>query len=105
MLTIENIEKIVSINSQAIEVGEFDERPDYYEFAFEHDNIHSTTFKVHMNRRPSRNDKESYTMQLWDGISSTPLEYAFGLKEVNNPFALLKYLNDVVFDWNVVTNK
>ena len=105
MLTIDNIEKILSINSQDVEVIEWDWDNDYYQFTFEHDNIHSTQFKVHMNRQHSRNDKDSYTMKLWDGINSTPLEYAFGLKEVNDPFALLTFLKAVINDWDNVTNK
>jgi hypothetical protein len=102
---IDNIEKILAINSQPVEVIEWDWDNDYYQFTFEYDNIHSTTFKVHMNRKPESGHKYSYTMKLWDGINPTPLEYNFGLHDVKDPFTLLKYLNDVVFDWNVVTNK
>jgi hypothetical protein len=50
MLKINNVEKILAINSQDVEVYGWECEPDYYEFIFEHDNIHSTTFKVHMNR-------------------------------------------------------
>jgi hypothetical protein len=105
MLTIENIEKITSINSQDIEVYGWECEPDYYEFQFEHDNIHSTQFKVHMNRQHSRNDKDSFTMKLWDDINSTPLEYNFGLHDVKDPFTLLNYLKEVLYDWDNVTNK
>jgi hypothetical protein len=58
MITIKNIDKIISINSQDIEVMDWNQEPDYYQFTFEHDNIHSTTFKVHMNRYPDRGDNE-----------------------------------------------
>ena len=44
MLTIDNIEKILAINSQDVEVIEWDWDNAYYEFTFEHDNIHSTHF-------------------------------------------------------------
>ena len=105
MLTIDNIEKILSINSQDVEVIEWDWDNDYYQFTFEHDNIHSTTFKVHMNRKPESGHKHSYTMKLWDQINSTPLEYNFGLHDVKDPFTLLSYLHDVINDWDNVTNK
>lgn len=105
MLKIDNIEKILSINSQDVEVIEWDWDNDYYEFTFEHDNIHSTTFKVHMNRKPDSGDNDSYTMKLWDNINSTPLEYNFGLHDVKDPFTLLNYLKEVLYDWDNVTNK
>jgi hypothetical protein len=105
MITINNIEKILSINSQNVEVIEWDWEHDYYEFTFEHDNIHSTTFKVHMNRHHDWGDKGSYRMKLWDGINSTPLEYNFGLHDVKDPFTLLNYLKEVLYDWDNVTNK
>ena len=105
MITIKNIEKILSINSQNVEVMGWECEPDYYEFTFEHDNIYSTTFKVHMNRKPESGHKYSYTMKLWDGINSTPLEYNFGLHDVKDPFTLLNYLKEVLYDWDNVTNK
>ena len=105
MLTIENIEKIGAINSQQVEVIGWDCERDYYQFLFEHDNIHSTSFKVHMNRKPESGHKHSYTMKLWDQINSTPLEYNFGLHDVKDPFTLLSYLHDVINDWDNVTNK
>jgi hypothetical protein len=105
MLTIENIEKIGAINSQQVEVIGWDCERDYYQFLFEHDNIHSTSFKVHMNRKPESGHKHSYTMKLWDQINSTPLEYNFGLHDVKDPFCLLAYLHDVINDWDNITNK
>ena len=105
MLVIRNIDKIVSINSQDIEVMDWNQEPDYYEFKFEHDNIHSTTFTARMSRYPERGHKYSYTMKLWDGINSTPLEYNFGLYDVKDPFTLLNYLKEVLYDWDNVTNK
>jgi hypothetical protein len=105
MLVIRNIDKIVSINSQDIEVMDWNQEPDYYEFKFEHENIHSTTFTARMNRYPERGHKYSYTMKLWDGINSTPLEYNFGLHDVKDPFTLLNYLKDVLYDWDNITNK
>jgi len=105
MITINNIENILAINSQDVEVIEWDWDNDYYEFTFEHDNIHSTHFKVHMNRKPDGGDKHSYTMKLWDNINSTPLEYNFGLHDIKDPFTLLNYLKEVLYDWDNVTNK
>jgi hypothetical protein len=105
MITIENIDKILSINSQKVNVMGFDYEHDFYEFIFEHDNIHSTTFKVHMNRYSNKGDNNSYKMKLWDDINSTPLEYNFELYNVNDPFCLLAYLNDVIHDWDIITNK
>ena len=105
MITIKNIEKIGAINSQQVEVIGWDCEPDYYQFLFEHDNIHSTSFKVHMNRKPESGHKHSYTMKLWDGINSTPLEYNFGLHDIKDPFTLLNYLKEVLYDWDNVTNK
>ena len=105
MLTIKNIDKIVSINSQDIEVMDWKQEPDYYEFTFEHDNIHSTTFTTRMNRHHDWGDTDSYKMRLWDGISSSPLEYNFGLHDIENPFTLLNYLKDVLYDWDNITNK
>jgi len=105
MITINNIEKILSINSQNIEVMGWECEPDYYQFIFEHDNIYSTNFKVHMSRKPDAGDKHSYKMKLWDDINSTPLEYNFGLHDVKDPFTLLNYLKEVLYDWDNVTNK
>ena len=105
MLKIDNIDKIISINSQDIEVMDWKQESDYYQFTFEHDNIHSTTFKVHMNRHHDWGDKDSYRMKLWDNINSTPLEYNFGLHDVKDPFTLLNYLKEVLYDWDNVTNK
>jgi len=105
MITINNIEKILSINSQDVEVIEWDWDNAYYEFTFEHDNIHSTHFKVLMNRHHDWGDKGSYKMKLWDSINSTPLEYNFGLHDIKDPFTLLNYLKEVLYDWDNVTNK
>ena len=105
MLTIDNIEKILAINSQDVEVIEWDWDNAYYEFTFEHDNIHSTHFKVHMSRYPDKGDNDSYKMKLWDSINSTPLEYNFGLHDIKDPFTLLNYLKEVLYDWDNVTNK
>ena len=105
MLTIENIEKIGAINTQQVEVLGWDCEPDYYQFLFEHDNIHSTSFKVHMSRYPDKGDNDSYKMKLWDSINSTPLEYNFGLHDIKDPFTLLNYLKEVLYDWDNVTNK
>ena len=105
MITIKNIDKIVSINSQDIEVMDWNQEPDYYEFKFEHDNIHSTTFTARMNRNHDWGDTDSYKMRLWDGINSTPLEYNFGLHDVKDPFTLLNYFKEVLYDWDNVTNK
>jgi hypothetical protein len=105
MITINNIENILAINSQDVEVIEWDWDNAYYEFTFEHDNIHSTTFKVHMNRHHDWGDKGSYKMKLWDSINSTPLEYNFGLHDIKDPFTLLNYLKEVLYDWDNVTNK
>jgi len=105
MLTIQNIDKILAIISQKVEVMHFQEYKDFYEFEFVDDNIHSTTFKVHMNRKPDTGDNDSYTMKLWDGISSSPLEYNFERYNVKDPFCLLAYLHDVINDWDIITNK
>ena len=105
MITINNLEKILAINSQPIEVMGCECEPDYYQFIFDHDNILSTTFKVHMNRKPESGHKYSYTMKLWDYINSTPLEYNFGLHDIKDPFTLLNYLKDVISDWDIITNK
>jgi hypothetical protein len=44
-------------------------------------------------------------MKLWDYINHTPLEYNFGLHDVKDPFTLLNYLKEVLYDWDNVTNK
>ena len=105
MITIQNLDKILAINSQRVEVMHFQEYKSLYEFEFIHDNINSTTFKVHMNRTPCSGDGKSYLMKLWDGISSSQLEYNFELYNVKDPFCLLAYLNDVIHDWDIITNK
>jgi hypothetical protein len=58
-----------------------------------------------MNRHHDWGDTDSYKMRLWDGISSSPLEYNFGLHDIENPFTLLNYLKDVLYDWDNITNK
>jgi hypothetical protein len=105
MLTINNIDKIFAINSQDVEVMSWDWDNDYYTFDFVHDNIYSAQFRVHMSRYPDKGDNDSYKMELWDGINSTPLTYNFGLHDVKDPFTLLSYLHDVINDWDNVTNK
>jgi hypothetical protein len=105
MITINNIEKILSINSQDIEVMGWECEPDFYMFTFEHHNIHSTNFKIHMNRYPDSSGDDSFGMKLWDGISSSPLEYYFERCNVKDPFSLLKYLKDVITSWDNETNK
>ena len=105
MITIRNLDKILTINSQHVEIITADQRPDFYEFKFEHDNIHSTTFIVHMNRKPDSSGDDSFGMKLYDGISSTPLEYYFERYNVKDPFCLLAYLHDVINDWDIITNK
>jgi len=105
MITIQNLDKILAINSQRVEVMHFQEYNSLYEFEFMHDNINSTTFRVHMNRHHDWGDKGSYRMKLWDSISSSPLEYNFELYNVKDPFCLLAYLHDVIMDWDIITNK
>ena len=105
MITIQNLDKILSINSQKVEVMHFQEYKHFYEFEFIDDNIHSTTFKVHMNRNPDSSGDDSFTLKLWDGISNSHLEYYFERYNVKDPFCLLAYLHDVVNDWDNITNK
>ncbi len=105
MITIKNIDKILSINSQNVEVLGMQEYPSLYEFEFINHNINSTIFKVHMNRTPCSSDGKFYLMKLWDGISNSQLEYKFELYNVKDPFCLLAYLHDVINDWDIVTNK
>ena len=105
MITINNLEKILAINSQDVEIDSCNTFEDYYRLVFFHKNIHSAHFSVHMNRKPDRGNNESYTMKLWDGISNNPLVYNFGVHDVKNPFTLLSYLHDVINDWDNVTNK
>lgn len=105
MITINNLDKILAINSQSVEIINFQTYPTFYEFEFEYDNIHSTQFKVHMNRNPDSSGDDSFGMKLYDGISNPPLEYYFERKDVKDPFALLKYLADVIYDWDIITNK
>ena len=105
MITIHNLDKILTINSQDVEILTFQKYSNFYEFEFIYENIHSITFKVHMNRNPDSSGDDSFGMKLWDGISNTPLEYYFERHNVKDPFALLKYLADVIYDWNIITNK
>lgn len=105
MITIENIDKILAINSQQIEIMTFQTYPTFYEFEFVHDNIHSTQFRVHMSRNPDAGDDNSYQLRLWDSISSTPLEYHFERCNLKTPFSLLAYLKEIVYDWDNITNK
>lgn len=105
MLKINNLDKILAINSQSVEIITADQRPDYYEFTFQYDNIHSTVFSVLMNRKPDSGDSDTYTLKLYDGIANNPLEYQFAKYNVKDPFALLKYLADVIYDWDIITNK
>ena len=105
MITINNLDKILAINSQPAEILTFQKYSNFYEFEFIHDNIHSTTFKVHMNRNPDSSGDDSFGMKLWDGISNTPLEYYFERCNVKDPFCLLAYLHDVINDWDIITNK
>jgi len=105
MITIKNIDKILSINSQDVEILTFQEHNSLYEFEFVHDNINSAQFKVHMSRYPDSGDSDSYRMKLWDSISSSPFEYNFGLHDVKDPFTLLNYLKEVLYDWDNITNK
>jgi hypothetical protein len=58
-----------------------------------------------MSRYPDKGDNDSYKMKLWDDINSTPLEYNFGLHDVKDPFTLLNYFKEVLYDWDNVTNK
>jgi hypothetical protein len=105
MITINNIDKILAINSQSIQIESYNTFTEYYRFVFHHNNIHSAHFSVHMNRKPFFDDGNAYSMKLWDGISNNPLVYNFGLHDVKDPFTLLSYLHDVINDWDNVTNK
>ena len=105
MLKIDNIEKILAINSQPVEVMSWDWDNDYYRFDFIHNNIHSTTFRVHMRRNPQWKGGNEYIMEFWDGIKNPSLVYQYSLDNVKDPFALLSFLKDVIHDWDIVTNK
>ena len=105
MITINNLEKILAINSHDIEIDSCNTFGEYYRLVFFHKNIHSAHFSVHMNRKPFFDDGNAYSLKLWDGISNNPFDYNFELKDVKDPFALLKYLNDVIKNWDNLTNK
>lgn len=105
MITINNLDKILAINSQNVEIESYNTFEEYYRFVFHHNNIHSAHFSVHMNRKPFFDDGHTYSLKLWDGISNNPFDYNFRLKDVKDPFALLKYLNDVIKNWDNITNK
>ena len=49
MLKIDNIEKILAINSQDVEVMSWDWDNDYYTFDFVHDNIYSQ-IQINLNQ-------------------------------------------------------
>ena len=105
MITINNLDKILAINSQDIEIESCNTFSEYYRFVLHHKNIHSAHFSVHMNRFPDYGDDDSYGLKLWDGIMNNPLEYYFELKDVKDPFSLLSYLKDVISSWDNITNK
>jgi len=105
MITINNIEKILAINSQDVEVMSWDWDNDYYTFDFTHTDINSTTFRAQLHRNPQWKGGNEYIMELWDGIGNNPSPHQFLLEHMKDPFALLSYLKDVINNWVMVTNK
>lgn len=105
MITINNLEKILAINSQDVEIDSCNTFEDYYRFVFFHKNIHSAHFSVHMNRNPDSPNTDEYGMKLWDGISNNPIEYYYELDNIKDPFALLDWFSYVINDWDIITNK
>lgn len=105
MLNIKNIDKIIAINSQDIEIQNYNIERDFYEFHFTHIDINSTTFRAQLYRKPQWQGGNEYIMELWDGIGNNPSPHQFLLEHMKDPFALLSYLKDVINNWVMVTNK
>jgi hypothetical protein len=101
MLKIENIDKLLAINSQNAEVMKIETEATHYRLIFKHDHLNSEmVFFIDRDQF----DRNKYRGTLWvDG--GGPFRYDIEIGSFIDPFRFLKFLDDMTYDWDVSTNK
>ena len=101
MLTIKNLGKILTINSQNAEVMKVEKTHGCYKIIFKHDQLNSELIYII--------DRFAFNSKVYSGSLSVdggkPHRYDIDLKWFENPFTFLKFLDEMTYDWDVTTNK
>jgi len=101
MLIIKNIDKLYAINAMQVEILKIQTEPDYYKFTFQHENYQSDLAYT-LNRYEFNTNKYRGTLIVDNG---NPTRYDLDSKTLVDPFSFIHFLNEVVYDWDVITNK
>jgi hypothetical protein len=101
MFTIKNIDKLYAINAMQVEIMKIQTELDFYRFSFVHENYDSdcsyTLDRYEFDKNKFRGELEV------DGGKAH--RYDLDLKHLTDPFSFINFLNEVVYDYDITTNK
>lgn len=101
MLVIKNIDKLYAINAMQVEIISIGTESNYYKFIFEHENYHADLAFI-LNRYEFDKNKFEGNLIVDGGKLN---RYDLDSKHLADPFTFIKFLNEVVYDYDIITNK
>ena len=101
MLVIRNIDKLYPINAMQVEITNIVTESNFYKFRFRHESYDSD-LKYILNRYGFDKNKFEGTLIVDGGKGN---RYDIDSKTLVDPFNFIKFLNEVVYDYDITTNK
>jgi hypothetical protein len=101
MLVIRNIDKLYPINAMQVEIKKIQTEPDFYRFNFVHEN-YDNDCSYTLNRDEFDKNKFKGLLAVDGGKS---IRYDIDSKTLVDPFSFIKFLNEILYDYDIITNK
>jgi hypothetical protein len=101
MLVIRNIDKLYPINAMQVEITNIVTESNFYKFRFRHESYDSSLIYI-INRNGFDKNKFEGGLVVDGG---NPNRYDLDAKHLADPFTFIKFLNEIVYDYDIITNK
>ena len=101
MLVIRNIDKLYAINAMQVEIISIGTESIFYKFKFTHESYDSDLAYILHRHGFDKNKFEGNL--IVDG--GKPNRYDLDSKHLSDPFKFISFLNEIVYDYDNVTNK
>ena len=101
MLVIRNIDKVYPINAMQVEIISIGTESSFYKFKFTHESYDSDLEYILYRYGFDKNKFEGNL--IVDG--GNPNRYDLDTKHLADPFKLISFLNEIVYDYDIITNK
>lgn len=101
MLVIRNIDKLYPINAMQVEIINIVTESNFYKFKFTHENYNSDL--VYILHRYGFDKNRFEGNLIVDG--GKPNRYDLNSNSLADPFKFIRFLNNIVHDYDIITNK